>query len=173
MVCYFRDISAQVQASEKIRESEERYRELARENQRLYEQEQKAREAAESATRAKDEFLAVVSHELRASLNSILGWNRMLRGKKGADPYIARVADVVERSGQTQLQLIEDLLDTARIVSGKMHLEVGPVELSQVVASAIETIRPVAGARASSSFRCSTRKPCRSQATPTGCTRLS
>jgi PAS domain S-box-containing protein len=144
VVCYSRDISAQVQAREKIRESEERYRELARENQRLYEQEQRAREAAESATRAKDEFLAIVSHELRAPLNSILGWNQMMRNKKGADPYIARVAEVVERSGQTQLQLIEDLLDTARIVSGKMRLNVGPVELSQVVASAIETIRPAA-----------------------------
>jgi CheY-like chemotaxis protein len=77
-------------------------------------------------------------------LNSILGWNRMMRNKKGEDPYIARVAEVVERSGQTQLQLIEDLLDTARIVSGKMRLNVGPVELSQVVASAIETVRPAA-----------------------------
>jgi signal transduction histidine kinase len=103
-----------------------------------------AEEALREADLRKDQFLALISHELRTPLNSILGWNRMLRNKKGADPYIARMTEVVERSGQTQLQLIEDLLDTARIVSGKMLLEVRPVELSQVIASAIETIHPAA-----------------------------
>jgi signal transduction histidine kinase len=83
---------------------------------------EEARQMAEQATRAKDEFLAVVSHELRSPLNAILGWNRLLRSRRGDDPQIARVTETVESSGRAQLRLIEDLLDTARI-TGKMKLE--------------------------------------------------
>ncbi len=120
---------------------------VALENQRLYEQEQEAREAAEQATRAKDEFLAVVSHELRSPLNSILGWNRLLRSQRGDDPQIARVTETVERSGKAQLRLIEDLLDTARIISGKMKLETQPVELVAVITSALDVVRPAAASK--------------------------
>ena len=147
VVCYSRDISAQVQAREKIRESEERYRELARENQRLYEQEQKAREAAESATRAKDEFLAIVSHELRAPLNAIFGYNHMLREKPPDAARLKSSCDLIERNVKTQLRLIEDLLDSARIVSGKLRLELRAVNINPVIADAIDVVRPAAEAK--------------------------
>jgi PAS domain S-box-containing protein len=120
---------------------------VALENQQLYEQEQEARQMAEQATRAKDEFLAVVSHELRSPLNAILGWNRLLRSRRGDDPQIARVTETVESSGQAQLRLIEDLLDTARIISGKMRLEIQPVELVGVIASALDAVRPAADSK--------------------------
>src|SRR5262249_39269224 len=120
---------------------------VALENQELYEQEQVARQMAEQATRAKDEFLAVVSHELRSPLNVILGWNRVLRSKRGDDPQIARMTETVESSGIAQLRLIEDLLDTARIISGKMRLETQPVELVEVIASALDAVRPAADSK--------------------------
>jgi PAS domain S-box-containing protein len=120
---------------------------VALENQQLYEQEQEARQMAEQATRAKDEFLAVVSHELRSPLNAILGWNRLLRSRRGDDPQIARVTETVESSGQAQLRLIEDLLDTARIISGKMRLEPQRVELVGVIASALDAVRPAADSK--------------------------
>jgi CheY-like chemotaxis protein len=99
---------------------------------------------AEQATRAKDEFLAVVSHELRSPLNAILGWNRLLRSQRGDDPQIAKVAETVESSGKAQLQLIEDLMDTARIITGKMKLEFQPVEPVAVISAALDTVRPAA-----------------------------
>ncbi|HKQ73239.1 MAG TPA: ATP-binding protein [Blastocatellia bacterium] len=114
---------------------------------RLLAEEQTAREIAEQATRAKDEFLAMVSHELRSPLNAILGWNRLLRSQRGDDQQIARVAETVENSGKAQLRLIEDLLDTARIVSGKMKLETRPVELVDVISSALNTVRPAADSK--------------------------
>jgi PAS domain S-box-containing protein len=105
------------------------------------------REAAEQATRAKDEFLAVVSHELRSPLNAILGYTQLLREQRQQDPEIREISDVIERNGKAQIQLIDDLLDTTRIVSGKLKLEVGPVELTEVVAGALETVRPAAESR--------------------------
>jgi PAS domain S-box-containing protein len=111
---------------------------------RLLTEEQEAREVAEQATRAKDEFLAIVSHELRSPLNAILGWNRLLRSQRGDDPEITKVADTVERSGKAQLQLIEDLLDTARIITGKMKLEFQPVEPVAIISAALDTVRPAA-----------------------------
>jgi PAS domain S-box-containing protein len=127
------DISARKQAEEEIA--------------RLLVEERAAREVAEQATRAKDEFLAVVSHELRSPLNAILGWNNMLRSQRGDDPYIARVIDTIQRNGKAQLQLIEDLLDTARIITGKMKLEVQPVELVVVIAAALDTVRTAADSK--------------------------
>jgi PAS domain S-box-containing protein len=120
---------------------------VALEKQRLYDQEQEARQVAEQATRAKDEFLAVISHELRSPLNAILGWNRLLRSQRGDDQQIARVTETIESSGKAQLRLIEDLLDTARIISGKMTLEPQPVELVAVIASALDTVRPAAASK--------------------------
>jgi CheY-like chemotaxis protein len=84
---------------------------------------------------------------LRSPLNAILGWNRLLRSQRGADPQIARVTETVESSGKTQLRLIEDLLDTARIVSGKMKLETRPVDLVEVIASALDAVRPAADSK--------------------------
>jgi signal transduction histidine kinase len=114
---------------------------------RLLTEEQEAREVAENATRAKDEFLALVSHELRSPLNAVLGWSRVLRSQLGRDPQIAKVVETIERNGKAQLQLIEDLLDTARIISGKMKLEFQPVELVAVISAALETVRPAADSK--------------------------
>lgn len=113
----------------------------------LLRQERAAREAAEYATRAKDEILAIVSHELRSPLNAILGWARMLGAQRHNDPEIRKIVDTIDRNGRAQNQLIEDLIDTARIISGKLRLDVKPIELSGVVASAIDTIRTAAEAK--------------------------
>jgi PAS domain S-box-containing protein len=106
-----------------------------------------AYEQAEAATRAKDEFLAVVSHELRSPLTSILGYARLLRNETPDNPQMKHFVDVIERNGKAQLQLIEDLLDTARIIRGKLKVEVQPLDLIGVIAAAIDVVRPAAQAK--------------------------
>jgi CheY-like chemotaxis protein len=103
--------------------------------------------AAEEANRLKDEFLAVLSHELRTPLNAILGWARMLRAGTLAEGDVPRALETIERNAQAQAQLIEDLLDVSRIVSGKLRLEMRPVDVGEVVEEAIDTVRPTADAR--------------------------
>ncbi|NOT64088.1 MAG: PAS domain S-box protein, partial [Acidobacteria bacterium] len=103
-----------------------------------------AEEALREADRRKDEFLAVVSHELRSPLNAILGWARMLHAQRRDDPEITRITEIIQRNGRTQIQLIEDLLDTARIISGKLRLETRPVALIEIIAAALDTVRPAA-----------------------------
>src|SRR5262245_38821132 len=120
---------------------------LAIEQARLYEVEQRARRDAEEASRMKDEFLALVSHELRSPLNAILGNAALLRHGGLDDQKIKHALDVIERSGKAQLQLIEDLLDTARIISGKLRLDLGPVDPDSVIEQAVQTIQPAADAK--------------------------
>ncbi|HET9215454.1 MAG TPA: ATP-binding protein [Terriglobia bacterium] len=122
-------------------------RQSEQEKEKLYQQEQRAREAAESATRAKDEFLAVVSHELRSPLNAILGHAHLLRSARRDDTDIRRITEVIERNGRAQIQLIEDLLDTARIISGKLKLDVRKCDLRSVVTSAIDSMLPAAASK--------------------------
>jgi PAS domain S-box-containing protein len=112
--------------------------------ERLLAEEQAAREAAESAMRAKDEFLAVISHELRSPLNAILGWTRLLGSQRKDDPEVQRITEIIQRNGRTQIQLIEDLLDTARIISGKLKLDTRPVEVREVLSAALDNVRPAA-----------------------------
>jgi PAS domain S-box-containing protein len=103
----------------------------------------RARAEAEAASRAKDEFLSIVSHELRTPLAAILGWLHVL--KKGVTgERAARAVDTIERSGQAQAKLIEDLLDASRIVTGRMRLDLRLLELPPVISSALDTIRPTA-----------------------------
>jgi PAS domain S-box-containing protein len=111
---------------------------VAMDNARLY------REAQE-ANRVKDEFLTTLSHELRTPLAAILGWVRLLRDGKAKDPPHA--LEIIERSGQAQLQLISDLLDVSRIMSGKLRLDLRPLDPLRPVQAAVETIRPVAEAK--------------------------
>src|SRR3954468_9963667 len=133
---------------------------VAIENARLYEATQKASEDrqnlleseraahadSERANELKDEFLATLSHELRTPLNSILGWAQVLK-MSATTPDFQRGLDAIERNARLQAQLIEDLLDMSRITSGKMRLDIQPVELIPVIEAAIETVRPASEAK--------------------------
>ncbi|MBF2047903.1 MAG: response regulator [Elainella sp. C42_A2020_010] len=126
--------------------TEQKQAELERE--RLLASEQMARAAAEAANRTKDEFLSVLSHELRTPLNAILGWAQMLRSKPQLDAAIVqRALETIERNARGQANLINDLLDISRIITGKLRLNVCPVELITVIEAAIDTVRPAADAK--------------------------
>jgi PAS domain S-box-containing protein len=117
------------------------------EREELLLRERAARETAEAATRSKDEFLAVVSHELRSPLNAILGYAALLRYGNLDAREVKQAVEVIERSGKAQAHLIDDLLDTARIISGKLRLAVGPVNLVSVIEESVQTIHPAAEAK--------------------------
>lgn len=106
-----------------------------------------AREEAEAANRIKDEFLAVLSHELRTPLNPILGWSNLLRHGKLDAAKTAFALETIERNAKLQTQLIEDLLDVARIMQGKLSLMMAPVNLASTLAATIETVRLAAEAK--------------------------
>ncbi len=117
------------------------------EREELLRKEREAREQAEAANRGKDEFVAMVSHELRSPLNAMLGWSKILK-KGGVDAKTqSHAVEVIERSARAQQTLIEDLLDIARIVGGKLRLETRPVSLARVVEAATDVVRPAAVAR--------------------------
>ena len=120
---------------------------VAIENVRLIETEAAAREAAESANRAKDEFLSVLSHELRTPLNAMLGWVRMLKAGVLDEENSERALEVIERNTRLQSSLIEDLLDVSRIISGKMRIETELVDLVSVVQTVSETTKPLADSK--------------------------
>jgi signal transduction histidine kinase/PAS domain-containing protein len=127
---------------------------IALDNARLYttlrrseENEKAARTAAENAGRLKDEFLATLSHELRTPLNAILGWAYLLRKHSDDAERMQRGIEVIERNARLQTQLISDLLDISRIVTGKMRLDVQRVELPSVITAALEAVRPAADAK--------------------------
>lgn len=113
---------------------------LAIDNARLY---QKSLEA----NRIKDEFLAMLSHELRSPLNAIIGWLSLLRNRKYDAATTARALETVERNARTQARLIEDLLDVSRILQGKLRLTLRPLELLPIIETAVETVRPIAEAK--------------------------
>ncbi|MBW4528636.1 MAG: PAS domain-containing protein [Phormidium tanganyikae FI6-MK23] len=110
-------------------------------------QEQAAREEAERANRIKDEFLAVLSHELRSPLNPILGWTKLMQSQQFSPEKTAQALATIERNAKLQAQLIEDLLDVSRILQGKMVLNIGSVNLVTIVEAAIETVRLAAEAK--------------------------
>ncbi|GET39799.1 PAS domain S-box protein [Microseira wollei] len=120
---------------------------IAVENVRLYEAEQQAREEAQTANRLKDEFLAVLSHELRSPLNPILGWTKLLQTRKLNPERTVEALTTIERNAKLQAQLIEDLLDISRIMRGKLTLNSAPVSLPFVIYSALETVRLAAEAK--------------------------
>ena len=106
--------------------------------------EHEARESAELANRIKDDFLAMLSHELRTPLNAIVGWTHLLKGGKLSERDRERGIDVIERNAAAQRAIIDELLDISRIVTGKLKLDPKPVELSSVIDSAIDAVRPAA-----------------------------
>src|SRR6185503_18433432 len=108
---------------------------------------QRARLEAERANRLKDEFLATVSHELRTPLNAILGWVAMLRQARFERERVAGILEIIERNAKAQAQLIADVLDISRMISGRVKLEVSPVSLARVISDAVDSIRPGAVAR--------------------------
>ena len=108
---------------------------------------QRARLEAEHANRLKDEFLATVSHELRTPLNAILGWVAMLRQARFEPSRVASILEIVERNAKAQAQLIADVLDISRMISGRVKLEVTPVSLARVICDAADSMRPGAAAR--------------------------
>ena len=109
--------------------------------------EQEARQTAEQANKIKDDFLATVSHELRTPLNAILGWSNLLRSGRVNTEATSRALETIERNARAQAQLIDDLLDISRIISGKLRLNVHTIELSTVIESAVEAVRPAAEAK--------------------------
>jgi len=113
----------------------------------LLAREQAARKQAEEANLAKDEFLATLSHELRTPLNAIYGWTRLLRSGKLDEIASEQALEVIERNVGAQNQLIADLLDVSGIVSGKLHLDMQPVDLLQIVQDAVKAITPAATAK--------------------------
>jgi PAS domain S-box-containing protein len=127
---------------------------IAMDNARLFEAIERekaivdeARQRAEEANRAKDEFLAMVSHELRTPLNSMLGWTRLLRSGRLDEKAFTRGLETVERNTLSQAQLIEDLLDVSRIITGKLRLSVEPIDLEPVIQTAVDSVRPAANAK--------------------------
>ncbi|MBA3247856.1 MAG: response regulator [Pyrinomonadaceae bacterium] len=135
---YFTGIARDI--TERRRAEEERERLLARE--------QELRQQAEQANRLKDEFLATVSHELRTPLTSILGWAQLLNAGRLDEPSAARAIETIARNARAQMQLIEDLLNVSRIITGKLRLDMRPVELFPIVEAAIDAVRPAADAKA-------------------------
>jgi PAS domain S-box-containing protein len=122
-------------------------RESARRESDALKQAQVAKQQAEEASRAKDEFLATVSHELRTPMTAIMGWSRLLMSQQ-LDPERQRKAlETIDKNARSQAQLIEDLLDISRIVSGRLRIEFKPVDMAVVIAAAIETARPAAEAK--------------------------
>jgi PAS domain S-box-containing protein len=113
----------------------------------LLEREQAARAEAEAANRIKDEFLAILSHELRSPLNPILGWSKLLQSRKFDEATTVRALETIERNAKLQIQLIEDLLDVSKILRGKLSLTIGSVDLVSTVEAALDTVRLAASAK--------------------------
>jgi signal transduction histidine kinase/DNA-binding response OmpR family regulator len=130
---YLRDISDRKKAEE------ERAQCLVRE--------QEARKEAEVTSRLKDDFLATVSHELRTPLNSVIGWTNLLRAGKLNEAAAAHALEIIERNAEAQAKMVDDLLDAARIVAGKFRLDLRPLDLQEVVLTAIDTLKPAAAAK--------------------------
>ncbi|HVE58715.1 MAG TPA: CHASE3 domain-containing protein [Pyrinomonadaceae bacterium] len=122
-------------------------REAENEREEILKKEQAARRDAEIANRLRDEFLATVSHELRAPLNSILGWGRLLEKEILDKQTSTKAIETIIRNAEAQNHLIEDLLDVSRIISGKLRLEISTIKPIKVIEAAMETIRPAAEAK--------------------------
>ncbi|HEV7858137.1 MAG TPA: response regulator [Pyrinomonadaceae bacterium] len=117
------------------------------ERAKLLVREQAARAEAEAANRTKDEFLATLSHELRTPLTAVLGWSHLLRSGKLPEETAASALETIERNARAQSQLIDDLLDVSRIITGKLSLDTHPVALAPIIEAAINSVRPTAEAK--------------------------
>lgn len=113
----------------------------------LLDRESHARAEAETASRLKEEFLATVSHELRTPLNAVVGWSRLLRGGQLNPSEADHAIEIIERNALMQKQIVEDLLDVSRIITGKLRINTQPVDLLLVIHAAIDAVRPAAEAK--------------------------
>jgi PAS domain S-box-containing protein len=117
------------------------------ERRRLEEDLRRRAEQLEAANRAKEEFLATLSHELRTPLNAMLGWARLMQSGRLDDAGRARALDTIERNAHIQEQLIADILDVSRIVTGKLRLELRPIDITPIVMTSADAVRPAAVAK--------------------------
>jgi PAS domain S-box-containing protein len=121
--------------------------EAEKERMQLLESESQARQEAEEASRLKEEFLATVSHELRTPLNAVIGWSRLLRTGQLDKDGTSHAVEVIERNAAAQRQIVEDLLDVSRIVTGKLLINTQPIDVLLIIHAAIDAIRPAAEAK--------------------------
>ena len=135
------------EADRRVAEELARRAGLAVDNAGLYQSAQDARSEAEAASRMKDQFLATLSHELRTPLNAIVGWSRLLRSGKLDEEDVKQGLDAIDRNTKIQAQLIEDLLDISRIISGTLRLDIQQVSLPEVIDAALATVMPAADAK--------------------------
>jgi signal transduction histidine kinase/ActR/RegA family two-component response regulator len=126
---------------------EESLRRAETQRTELLERERSARTEAEEANRLKDEFLATLSHELRSPLNAIVAWSHVLCQPGLDSTTTSRAAKAIDRNARAQARLVADLLDVSRIITGKFHVSMGPLRLSEVIEAAVETLQPAAQAR--------------------------
>jgi PAS domain S-box-containing protein len=142
-----RDAQGEIVGASKVARDITARKRAEAERAQITEREQAARRIAEQANLMKDEFLATVSHELRNPLNSIVGWAALLKsGNVGTNSH-ARAVEAILKAAHAQAQIISDLLDVSRIISGKMRLDIRPLELVEVLQDAIDTVRPAADAK--------------------------
>jgi len=120
---------------------------VAIENVRLLKRESNAREVAEESNRLKDEFLATVSHELRTPLTAILGWSRLLEEGSLDDRLASQAIETIRRNAKAQAQIVDDILDVSRIITGNLYFDLHPIELAPVIEAAINVVRPTADAK--------------------------
>ena len=142
-----RDVTERKKAEEALRKASEEAEEANRQRLLLLDSEREARSQAERASRMKDEFLATLSHELRTPLNAVVGWANLLRSDKLTATELRKGLDTIERNARIQAQIIEDLLDMSRIISGKVRLNVQRIDLPNVLNQSMETIRATADAK--------------------------
>jgi PAS domain S-box-containing protein len=142
-----RDISERKKAEEALKKAMEEAEVANRERLQLLDSEREARSQAERASRMKDDFLATLSHELRTPLNAVLGWANILRHGNLQGEELKQGLDIIERNARVQAQIIEDLLDMSRIISGKVRLNVEWIDLAAVLNESIETLRSTALAK--------------------------
>ncbi|HVS76931.1 MAG TPA: hybrid sensor histidine kinase/response regulator [Steroidobacteraceae bacterium] len=141
------DSAELVITSRNVTSERQAWKDVLDERAQLLERERRSREAAEAANRAKDEFLSVISHELRSPLNAILGWNRILTLKCGHDAEVTAITPRIEQSAKAQLKMVNDLLDLGRVSTGKLKVEPRPMQLARVARLAIDGARPAAAAK--------------------------
>jgi PAS domain S-box-containing protein len=147
LVMPLRDEAGTTQGVVKIMQDKTTQRQAEAEREQLLQREQSARSDAERANHLKDEFLAVLSHELRSPLNPILGWSKLLQNRNLGEAKTRQALQTIERNAQLQAELIEDLLDVSRILQGKLSLTVNSINLAIPIRAAMETVRLAAEAK--------------------------